>query len=136
MTSNSRTRRTITCSGLGLALTCLTLAACGSPDETAPVAAGMAAPQSDVLEDVVVPDTHDFFLAGANGVELSTPLSVADVAAFYEDHMPSKGWTLAVPVTPGRDSAVMYFEQKDRKATVHIRRPPGRDATLVQVLLG
>ena len=29
----------------------------------------------------------------------------------------------------------MYFERVGQSATVHIRRPPGVDATLVQVIL-
>lgn len=113
----------------------LALAGCGprsgSQQDTVP----SASPQTGVLADIVVPDTHSSLLPGANGVELSTSMSVTDVTTFFEDHMPSKGWTLATPVVPKPDSAVIYFEQGTRSATVHIRRPPGREATLVQVIL-
>lgn len=113
----------------------LVLAGCGpgagSQQDTIP----SASPQTGVLADIVVPDTHSSLLPGANGVELSTSMSVTDVTAFFEDHMPSKGWRLATPVVPKPGSAVIYFEQGARSATVHIRRPPGREATLVQVIL-
>ena len=113
----------------------LTLAGCGggpgSQQDTAPSASS----QTGVLANIVVPDTHSSLLPGANGVELSTSMSVTDVTTFFEDNMPSKGWMLAAPVVPKPNSAVIYFEQGARNATVHIRRPPGRDATLVQVIL-
>ena len=113
----------------------LALTACGSSADSQATTTGSATLPTGVLADIVVPDTNSSLLLGANGVELSTPLSVGDVTTFFEGQMPSKGWTLAAPVAPKPHSAVIYFEQGDRKATVHIRRPPGRDATLVQVTL-
>jgi len=122
--------------GLALALS-LILAGCGggAGGDSQTTTTASAAPQTAALADIVVPDTHSSLLPGANGVELSTSMSVADLAMFFEDQMPSKGWMLATPVVPKPSSAVMYFEQDGRKATVHIRRPPGRDATLVPVIL-
>lgn len=131
-----QTHRAVTTSSVGLTLAVsLLLAACGSSADSSATTTGSTIPRTGILADIVVPDTHNSLLPGANGVELSTPMSVADVTTFFEGQMPSKGWTLAAPVTPKANSAVIYFEQGDRKATVHIRRPPGRDATLVQVIL-
>jgi len=136
MKALGQTRRAVNTSSVGLTLAfSLLLAACGSSADRSETTPGSTIPQTGILADIVVPDTHNSILPGANGVELSTPMSVEDLTTFFEGQMPSKGWALAAPVTPKSNSAVMYFEQGDRKATVHIRRPPGRDATLVQVIL-
>ena len=125
--------------GLTLPLTLivsLSLAGCGAGADCQTTGTESVASQPGILADIVVPEERNSLLPGANGVEISTSMSVADLAAFFEAQMPSKGWTLSLPVTPKPSSAVLYFEQAEKKATVHIRRPPGRDATLVQVILG
>ena len=133
-----QTRRVAKASGRALTLVfSLILAACGAgaDSQTTTDASVSVVPQTGVLAEIVVPDQHNSLLPGANGVEISTSMSVTDLTAFFEDQMPSKGWALASPVVPKPNSAVMYFERVGRSATVHIRRPPGVDATLVQVIL-
>ena len=131
-----QTRRVANTSGRALTLVfSLILAACGAGADSQTTTVASAVPQTGVLAEIVVPDQHNSLLPGANGVEISTSMSVTDLTAFFEDQMPSKGWALASPVVPKPNSAVMYFERVGRSATVHIRRPPGVDATLVQVIL-
>ena len=136
MQHTRQTRRVAKASGRALTLVfSLILAACGAGADSQTTTDGSAVPQTGVLAEIVVPDQHNSLLPGANGVEISTSMSVTDLTAFFEDQMPSKGWALASPVVPKPNSAVMYFERVGRSATVHIRRPPGVDTTLVQVIL-
>ena len=136
MKAMRQTRRDVNTSRVRLTLAfSLILAGCGPSADNPATTIGLAGPQTGVLADIVVPDRHSSLLPGANGVELSTSMSVADLTTFFADQMPSKGWMLVAPVVPKPSSAVIYFEQGGRKATVHIRRPSGQDATLVQVIL-
>ena len=131
-----KTCRALTASKGGLTLALLLiLVGCGSGVDSQTTSGAPTVAEVGILADVAVPDDYRSILPGKNGLELSTTMSVADLTSFFEDEMPGKGWSLSAPVVPKIDSAVMYFEQGDRQATVHIRRPPGRDETLVQVIL-
>lgn len=91
------------------------------------VSFGEAPPDIPVIED------HDQFFGSNDVVTYFTKVDYKTALEFYKKEMPAHEWKEADGSTETDNTAVLYYDKPDRKATVTISAPVGQ--TTVQILI-
>ena len=106
--------------------------------QTAEAIATQAASSSgEVPSDIpVVSGEKTNFFKSESLITYFTPLDLKSVKEFYSKEMPANGWSLAdTGSVTATDTAVLYFEKPDRKASLTLSMNPLDNQTIVLITI-
>lgn len=123
--------------GSGIAATAQALATAAGSSGLAETAQAIATSGSfsfgEAPPDIPVIDDHENFFGSPEIVSYLTKVKFKSALDFYKKEMLARDWKEAQDSVVSGDSAVLYYQKADRRATVTISRSGNQ--TVVQVLI-